>query len=128
MSGKQEIRTTDSYAPVGPYSQGLVAGDFVYTAGVGPLDAATGEVVGDDVAEQTHKTLRNLGAILAAHGLTFDDVVKSTVHLQNLKEDFAAYNEVYRTYFTEPYPVRTTVGSQLLDILVEIDFVAYKGQ
>ncbi|GAA1023732.1 Rid family detoxifying hydrolase [Acrocarpospora pleiomorpha] len=124
----QEIRTTDSYAPVGPYSQGLVVGDFVYTAGVGPLDAVTGEVVGVDVAEQTHKTLQNLGAILAAHGLTFAHVVKSTVHLQNLKEDFAAYNEVYKSYFTEPYPVRTTVGSQLLDILVEIDFVAYKGQ
>ncbi|WP_061299187.1 Rid family detoxifying hydrolase [Herbidospora cretacea] len=125
---KEEIRTADGAAPVGAYSQGLVVGDFVYTSGMGPLDPVTGEVVGDDVAAQTHRTLQNLGAILAAHGLTFDDVVKSTVHLQNLKEDFAAYNEVYKSYFTQPYPVRTTVGSQLMDILVEIDFVAYKGR
>lgn len=128
MSGKREIRTSDGAAPVGAYSQGLVVGDFVYTSGMGPLDPATGEVVGADVAAQTHQTLRNLGAVLAAHGLGFDDVVKSTVHLQNLKEDFAAYNEVYKSYFSEPYPVRTTVGSQLMDILVEIDFVAYKGR
>ncbi len=128
MGGKQEIRTSDGAAPVGAYSQGLVVGDFVFTSGAGPLDPQTGEIVGDDVAAQTHQTLRNLGAILAVHGLTFDDVVKSTVHLQNLKEDFAAYNEVYKSYFTEPYPVRTTVGSDLMNILVEIDFVAYKGR
>ncbi len=73
-----------------PTRQGLVVGDFVYTSGMGPLDPVTGEVVGDDVAAQTHRTMQNLGAVLAAHGLTFDDVIKSTVHLQNLKEDFAA--------------------------------------
>ncbi|GAB3134068.1 Rid family detoxifying hydrolase [Microbispora hainanensis] len=128
MAGKQEIRTTAGAAPVGAYSQGLVVGDFLYTSGMGPLDPATGEVVGDDVAAQTHRTMRNLGAVLEAHGLTFDDVVKATVHLQNLKEDFAAFNEVYRSYFTRPYPVRTTVGSDLMDILVEIDFVAYAGR
>ncbi|WP_066372821.1 RidA family protein [Herbidospora mongoliensis] len=125
---KKELRTTDGAAPVGAYSQGLVVGDFVYTSGMGPLDPVTGEVVGDDVAAQTHRTMQNLGAVLAAHGLTFDDVIKSTVHLENLKEDFAAYNEVYKSYFTQPYPVRTTVGSQLMNILVEIDFVAYKGR
>ncbi|WP_062438474.1 Rid family detoxifying hydrolase [Herbidospora daliensis] len=125
---KEEIRTTDGAAPVGAYSQGLVVGDFVYTSGMGPLDPETGEIVGADVAEQTHRTMKNLGAVLAVHGLTFDDVIKSTVHLQNLKEDFAAYNEVYKSYFTQPYPVRTTVGSQLMNILVEIDFVAYKGR
>lgn len=125
---KEEIRTADGAAPVGAYSQGLVVGDFVYTSGMGPLDPETGEIVGADVAEQTRQTMRNLGAVLAVHGLTFDDVIKSTVHLQNLKEDFAAYNEVYKSYFTQPYPVRTTVGSQLMNILVEIDFVAYKGR
>ncbi|WP_433223313.1 RidA family protein [Microtetraspora malaysiensis] len=125
---KREIRTTEGAAPVGAYSQGLVVGDFLYTSGMGPLDPETGEVVGDDVAAQTHRTMQNLGAVLAAEGLTFDDVVKATVHLQNVKEDFAAYNEVYKSYFTPPYPVRTTVGSDLMDILVEIDFVAYKGR
>jgi 2-iminobutanoate/2-iminopropanoate deaminase len=124
---KKEIRTTEGAAPVGAYSQGLVVGDFVYTSGAGPLDPATGEIVGDDVAAQTHQTMKNLGAILAAHGLGFDDVVKSTVHLQDLKGDFAAYNEVYKSYFNEPYPVRTTVGSDLMNILVEIDFVAHKS-
>lgn len=124
---KKELRTTEGAAPIGAYSQGLVVGDFVYTSGAGPLDPGTGEIVGDDVAAQTHQTLRNLGAILAAHGLGFDDVVKATVHLQHLKRDFAAFNEVYKSYFNHPYPVRTTVGSELLDILVEIDFVAHKG-
>lgn len=128
MAGKQEIRTAAGAAPVGAYSQGLVVGDFLYTSGMGPLDPATGEVVGEDVAAQTHRTMRNLGAVLEARGLTFDDVVKATVHLQNLKEDFAAFNEVYQSYFTRPYPVRTTVGSDLMDILVEIDFVAYAGR
>ncbi|GAB3887512.1 Rid family detoxifying hydrolase [Microbispora bryophytorum] len=128
MAGKQEIRTTAGAPPIGAYSQGLVVGDFLHTSGMGPLDPETGEVVGDDVAAQTHRTMRNLGAVLEARGLTFDDVVKATVHLQNLKEDFAAFNEVYQSYFTRPYPVRTTVGSDLMDILVEIDFVAYAGR
>lgn len=124
---KKELRTTEGAAPVGAYSQGLVVGDFVYTSGMGPLHPETGEVVGDDVAAQTHQVMRNLGAILAAHGLGFDDVVKSTVHLQHLKRDFAAYNEAYKSYFTQPFPVRTTVGSELMNILVEIDFVAHKS-
>jgi 2-iminobutanoate/2-iminopropanoate deaminase len=128
MGGKQEIRTSAGAPPVGAYSQGLVVGDFLYTSGMGPLDPETGQVVGEDVAAQTHRTMRNLGAVLEAHGLTFDDVVKATVHLQNLKDDFAAYNEAYASYFTRPYPVRTTVGSDLMGILVEIDFVAYKGR
>ncbi|MEV0203030.1 Rid family detoxifying hydrolase [Nonomuraea sp. NPDC050691] len=124
---KKELRSTEGAAPVGAYSQGLVVGDFVYTSGAGPLHPETGEVVGDDVAAQTHQTMRNLGAILAAHGLGFDDVIKATVHLQHLQRDFAAFNEVYKSYFTQPYPVRTTVGSDLMNILVEIDFVAHKS-
>ncbi|MFI0480531.1 RidA family protein [Actinomadura sp. 9N215] len=123
---KREIRSSAAPAPLGTYSQGLVAGDFVYTSGMGPIDPKTGEIVGSDVAEQTKQVLANLSAILAEHGLTLDDVVKSTVHLQDLHRDFAAYDEVYRSQFNEPYPVRTTVGSDLMNILVEIDFVAYK--
>ncbi|TMR00834.1 RidA family protein [Actinomadura soli] len=124
--GKRELRSPAAPAPLGTYSQGLVAGDFVYTSGMGPIDPETGEVVGKDVAEQTRQVLANLAAILAEHGLGLDDVVKSTVHLQDLHDDFAAYDEVYRAHFNEPYPVRTTVGSDLMNILVEIDFVAYK--
>ncbi|MFI0369351.1 RidA family protein [Actinomadura sp. 1N219] len=123
---KRELRSSAAPAPLGTYSQGLVAGDFVYTSGMGPIDPKTGEVVGADVAEQTRQVLTNLSAILAEHGLGLDDVVKSTVHLQDLHRDFPAYDEVYRAHFNEPYPVRTTVGSDLMNILVEIDFVAYK--
>jgi 2-iminobutanoate/2-iminopropanoate deaminase len=127
VSVKQELRTENAPNPAGAYSQGLVVGDFVYTAGMGPIDPETGKVVGDDVAEQTRQVFKNLAAILAAHGLGFEHVVKSTVHLQELQRDFHAYDAVYREHFSEPYPVRTTVGSQLMNILVEIDFVAYKG-
>ncbi|WUH99538.1 Rid family detoxifying hydrolase [Spirillospora sp. NBC_00431] len=123
---KQEIRSSEAPAPLGTYSQALVAGDYVYTSGMGPIDPKTGEVVGSDVAEQTRQVLANLSAILAEQGLGLDDVVKSTVHLQDLHRDFADYDKVYRAHFNQPYPVRTTVGSDLMNILVEIDFVAYK--
>lgn len=128
MAGKKEIRTSEAPAPGGTYSQGLVAGDFLYTAGMGPTDPRTGKVAGDDVVAQTRQVLENLRAVLAVHRLTFDDVVKVTVHLQDLRRDFAAYDAVYRSYFTPPFPVRTTVGSDLMSILVEIDFVAYLGR
>ncbi|RKS79517.1 reactive intermediate/imine deaminase [Actinomadura pelletieri DSM 43383] len=123
---KREIRSEAAPAPLGTYSQAIVVGDFLYTSGMGPNDPKTGESVGGDVAQQTRQVLANLKAILAEHGLGLDDVVKSTVHLQDLHRDFAAYDKVYREHFTEPYPVRTTVGSDLMNILVEIDFVAYK--
>jgi 2-iminobutanoate/2-iminopropanoate deaminase len=119
---KTAIHTDSAPQPAGPYSQGVVANGFLYTAGFGPQDPATG-AVSDSVAEQTRQVLRNVGAVLAEHGLTHDDCVKTTVHLADLA-DFAAFNEAYREFFTEPYPVRTTVGSQLANILVEIDVVA----
>ena len=73
--------------------------------------------------DQTRQVLRNIQAVLAERGLTLDDCVKTTVHLADLAE-FAEFNEAYREFFSEPYPVRTTVGSQLAQILVEIDVVA----
>ncbi|MEV0591371.1 RidA family protein [Nonomuraea cavernae] len=124
---KKELKAVNGPAPKGSYSPGLVVGDFVFTSGASGVDPQTGELVGDDVVSQTHQVMRNLGTILAAHGLGYDDVVKATVHLQHLKRDFDAYDAVYKSYFTKPYPVRTTVGSDLLDILVEIDFVAHKS-
>ncbi|OPC81472.1 reactive intermediate/imine deaminase [Embleya scabrispora] len=120
----KEIRTDAAPKPGGTYSQGIDTGDFVYTAGMGPIDPATGATVGDDVATQTRRVLDNLGAVLAEAGLDFGHVVKVTTHLEHLQRDFAAYDEVYREYFTAPYPVRTTVGSDLMNILVEIDVVA----
>src|SRR4051794_877441 len=124
---KKAIRTDNAPAPGGAYSQGVVIGDLVYTAGAGPADPVTGKIVGADVAAQTRQVLTNLAAVLAAEGLGFEHVVKATVHLQELHRDFAAFDEVYREYFTEPYPVRTTVGSDLSNILVEIDLVAHRG-
>lgn len=122
-SGKQAVRTEEAPRPAGAYSQGVVAAGLLFTAGFGPQDPATGAVA-DTVEEQTAQVLRNVRAVLAARGLTTDDVLKVTVHLQHLRRDFAAYDAVYREFFSEPYPVRTTVGSDLMDILVEIDVVA----
>lgn len=119
-----EIRTANAPAPGGSYSQGIDTGDFVYTAGQVPYDPKTGALVGDDVATQTRQVLENLRAILAEAGLDFSHVVKVTTHLQHVVRDFAAYDAVYREFFTAPYPVRTTVGSDLINVLVEIDVVA----
>lgn len=125
MTGKQEISTADAPEPGGTYSQGVAIGGVVYTAGMGPIDPKTGELAGGDVTTQTHQVMRNLAAVLAAHGLGLADVVKTTVHLQDLHRDFAAFNAAYGSYFTAPYPVRTTVGSDLRNMLVEIDIVAH---
>jgi 2-iminobutanoate/2-iminopropanoate deaminase len=125
---KQAVHTDNAPRPGGAYSQGIVLNGLLFTAGVGPIDPASGKVVGDTIEEQTHQVMKNLGAILNAAGLTFADVVKSTVHLQDLARDFAGFNQTYQPYFSEPYPVRTTVGSDLNKILVEIDFVAGRAQ
>jgi len=120
---KKAIRTDKAPAPAGAYSQGIVAGGFLYTAGFGPQHPGTGAVA-PSVGEQTAQVLANISAVLAEHGATLDDVVKTTVHLENLRADFPEFNAVYEEYFTAPYPVRTTVGSNLANILVEIDVVA----
>lgn len=120
----EAVRTDKAPAPGGVYSQAIRAGGFLYTAGVGPVDPATRAVVGTTIEEQTRRVLTNLVAILEAAGVSPQNVVKATVHLQDLKRDFAGMNRVYGEFFSEPYPVRTTVGSNLMDILVEIDLVA----
>ena len=123
---KEQIRTGGAAAPGGAYSQGIRAGDFVYVSGQGPIDPATGKVVGETIEEQTERTLENVKSILEAGGASMADVVKSTVHLSDLGL-FDRYNGVYSSYFPDPKPVRTTVGSALLGIMVEIDVVAYVG-
>jgi len=116
------FQSTNTPQPAGPYSQGIEANGFFYTAGFGPQDPTTGAVA-DSVAEQTRQVLRNVQAVIAERGLTTSDCIKTTVHLADLA-DFAEFNEAYEEFFSEPYPVRTTVGSQLANILVEIDVVA----
>ncbi len=121
-TSKTALHTPNAPQPAGPYSQGVEANGFFYTAGFGPQDPATGATP-DTAADQTRQVLRNVQTILAERGLTMDDCVKTTVHLADLA-DFAEFNEAYKEFFSEPYPVRTTVGSQLANILVEIDVVA----
>jgi 2-iminobutanoate/2-iminopropanoate deaminase len=118
------VSTPAAAQPGASYSQGVLGAGLLFTAGCGPQHAQTGEIVGSDVAAQTHQTLNNLEAILAAQGLDFSDLVKVTVHLQDLKRDFPAFDEVYRSRVPSPFPARTTVGSDLWNILVEIDVVA----
>lgn len=118
----RSIHTANAPQPAGPYSQAIISGDLVFTAGFGPQDPATGALA-DEVGEQTRQVLRNISAVLAKSGATLDDVLKTTVHLADLA-DFEAFNRAYQEFFSEPYPVRTTVGSTLAGILVEIDVVA----
>jgi reactive intermediate/imine deaminase len=105
-----------------------VAGGFLFTAGFGPQDPATGKVVGGTIEAQTEQVMRNVAAALAARDLDFSHVVKATVHLQDLHRDFAGFNATYEKFLSAPYPVRTTVGSALANILVEIDVVAVTSE
>jgi 2-iminobutanoate/2-iminopropanoate deaminase len=126
---KQVIQTDRAGPPLGAYSQGIRAGDFVFVTGCGPIDPATGEVRGETVEEQTDLVISNIEAILAAGGATLADVVQSTVHLLD-ETEFPRFNAVYARRFPEPLPVRTTVGSglrQVPGIRVEINVTAYVG-
>ena len=121
---KKIIRTDKAPAPGGAYSQAIRIGNLMYTAGMGPMDPKTQEIVGTTVEEQTRQTLTNLKAVIEEAGLTMANVVKSTVYLEELDRDFAGFNKVYSEFFPEDKPVRTTVGAHLKNILVEIDLVA----
>ncbi len=118
----EKLTSSELPKPAGPYSHLVVANGFVFTAGFGPQDPATDEVP-EGVEAQTEAVIRNVERALAVAGLDLSHVVKVTAHLADLA-DFAAYNAVYERVFPAPYPVRTTVGSQLAGILVEIDVVA----
>jgi 2-iminobutanoate/2-iminopropanoate deaminase len=123
MPQKKAMTLSQAPKPAGPYSHGVAANGFLFTAGFGPQDPVTGKVP-EGVREQTRQVLRNIEAVLVESGVGFADVVKVTAHLQHLKRDFAEFNEAYLEFVPTPYPVRTTVGSDLYDILVEIDVIA----
>jgi len=120
---KSELSTGKAPSPFGAYSQGIVANGFVFTSGFGPTNPETGDRP-EGVRDQTRQALQNVEAVLREYGLDLTDVVKATVHLQNLKRDFGEFNRAYGEMMPSPRPVRTTVGSDLYDILVEIDVVA----
>jgi 2-iminobutanoate/2-iminopropanoate deaminase len=110
---------------VGPYSPALRSGPLLFISGQVPLDPATGSMVDGDIATHTRRALDNVGLLLKAAGLSFAHVVRTTVFLADMN-DFKAMNEVYATYFTEPYPARSTVQAARLprDARIEIDAIA----
>ncbi len=122
---KNAYISPDLPAPAGPYSQVIEVNGIVFTAGFGPADPTTGTVP-EGIAGQTEGVIRNVERALAVVGLTLADVAKTTVHLADLA-DFSEFNETYGRLFPAPYPVRTTVGSALNGILVEIDAVAIRS-
>jgi len=126
--GRHVIHSKQGAPPQGAYSQGWRAGDFIFVTGTGPINPGTGELVGSEIEPQTEQTINNILAILEAEGATLNDVVKVNVHLSDTGL-FARYNAVYAKRFSRPYPVRTTVGSDLghtPGMLIEIDCIAYK--
>jgi 2-iminobutanoate/2-iminopropanoate deaminase len=122
---KQAVSSPDAPKAIGPYSQAVRAGQLLFVSGQVPLDPATGQIVSGDIAAQTRRVFDNLGAVLKAGGRSFADVVRTTVFLADMN-DFATVNEVYGTYFSEPYPARATVQVARLpkDARVEIDVIA----
>lgn len=123
---REPVTTSAAPAAIGPYSQAIKAGDFLFSSGQIPLDPATGTLVTGGIAEQTHRVLKNLAGVLEAAGIGFDKVVKTNVYLSDMA-DFAAMNEIYATYFPQPAPARATIQAARLprDVKVEIDLVAY---
>ncbi|HEX9936005.1 MAG TPA: RidA family protein [Longimicrobium sp.] len=125
MAELRIVQTDQAPAAIGPYSQGIVANGFVYTAGQIPLDPATGTLVEGDIATQTERVMQNVQAVLQAAGADLSTVVKTTVFLRDMG-DFAAMNEVYGRWFAGHAPARSTVQAARLprDVAVEIEAIA----
>jgi 2-iminobutanoate/2-iminopropanoate deaminase len=121
---KQIISTDKAPKPGGPYSQAVVVGDLVFVAGQVPRDPQTGKTP-ESIEDQTRLVLNNMKAILEAAGCTMQQVVRTDVYLSTMN-NFSRMNEVYKTFFNEDYPVRTTVGVQLVGFDVEISCIAHK--
>ncbi|MGC4051491.1 MAG: RidA family protein [Paludibaculum sp.] len=127
MGDIQRIFPKDTPTPRGPYSPAIRAGDFIFVSGQGPVDPATDTMSYGDIQHETRITLNNVKRILEAAGAAMTDVVKCSVFLRDGK-DFAAMNEIYREFFGEQRPTRTTVAVAFADptMKVEIDCIAYK--
>ena len=125
MAIRQAVATSQAPQAIGPYSQGVKAGNLLFVSGQVPIDPATGQIIEGDIKAQTDRVMRNLSAILEAAGASMDHVVRCTVYLADMN-DFAAMNEVYGSYFTQPAPARATIQAVRLpkDARVEIDVIA----
>lgn len=123
---RQPVSTDQAPKAIGPYSQAIRAGQFLFLSGQVGFDPATGQLVPGGISEQTHRILQNIAAILSAAGLSFDHVVKTTVFLADMN-DFAAMNDIYASYFKSPAPARSTVQAARLprDARVEIEVIAH---
>ena len=122
----QKTQTPNAPQAIGPYSQAIVDGEYIYTSGQIALDPETGAVVGEDIVAQTHRVCQNLSAVLTASGGSLDTVIKTVCYLSDM-QNFTPFNEVYATYFTGK-PARSCVEVAKLpkNVLVEIDVVAKK--
>ncbi|MGH8172342.1 MAG: RidA family protein [Rhodanobacteraceae bacterium] len=122
---RQIIQTERAPKAIGPYSQAVNADGTVYCSGQIPLDPATGELVGGDIATQARRVFENIGAVLEAAGASFSDVVRVGIYLKDLG-DFVAVNDVMKQYFVEPYPARSTIGVSALPrgAAIEVDVIA----
>jgi len=126
---KKIISTSEAPAAIGPYSQAVRSGNFLFCSGQIPLDPKSGQIVSGDIAAQTRRVLDNIAAVLRADGLAFDSVVKTTIFLTNLG-DFQTVNEIYGSYFKQNPPARSTVQVSALPkgAHVEIEIVATAGE
>lgn len=123
----KKISTNEAPAAIGPYSQGIIAGGFVYSSGQIPANPKTGAIVGENITEQAEQVMKNLGAILKEAGASYESTVKTTCFLADMN-DFAAFNAVYEKYFTEK-PARSCVAVKTLpkNVLCEVEAIAYIG-
>lgn len=119
------ISTKNAPSPAGPYSQGIITDNYVFTAGQRPQDPITGEIK-KDIKDQTYQVIKNIESILKEAGCSLKDVVRTTVYLSDIKY-FDEMNSVYKEMFSEPFPTRTTIGVQLRGIDIEIDAIALKN-
>lgn len=125
---KTIINTTDAPAPIGPYSQAVLANGFLYVSGQIPINPATGELTMDSITSETEQVMRNLNAVLLEAGFDFSHILKTTIFLSDMAL-FAEVNEVYGSYFETDFPARETVAVKGLPkgVNVEISVIAYKG-
>lgn len=123
MSTKKIIETKEAPGAIGPYSQGVVAGDFLFLSGQLPLDPATGKMPEEGIVERAHQVFRNCRAVVEAAGASLDEVVKTTVFLTDLN-DFQAVNTVYGEYFKAPFPARSAIQVAALPLGADIEVEA----